>query len=117
MAQTQGDRQIQERRTGKLKAPARKNLNEDFPLRGFVLCSDCGEPLTACWSAGRRKKYPYYLCDTKGCASYRKSIRRQDVESGFDIILKRLNPSPNLIDLVIAMFSMPGRSADTKPKT
>lgn len=58
---------IQERRKGAAKAPTRKNLNLDFPLRGFVLCNDCEKPLTACWSAGKRKKCPYYLCDTKGC--------------------------------------------------
>ena len=46
---------IQERRKGMAKAPARKNLNEDFPMRGFVLCNDCQKPLTSCWSKGRLK--------------------------------------------------------------
>lgn len=44
---------IKERRAGKAKAPARKDLNADFPLRGFVRCGDCGKPMTACWSTGR----------------------------------------------------------------
>lgn len=30
------------------KAPARKDINEDFPLRGFITCNDCDKPLTAC---------------------------------------------------------------------
>ena len=62
-------------RTG-AKAPARRDISADFPLRGFVLCDDCGKPLTACWSKSKTgKQHPYYLCHTKTCASYRKSIR------------------------------------------
>jgi site-specific DNA recombinase len=57
---------IQARLRGNANAPARKDINEDFPLRGFVLCDDCGEPMTSCWSKGRKKHYPYYLCDTPG---------------------------------------------------
>lgn len=53
--------QIQERRNGVAKAPARKDLNEDFPLRGFVTCSCCGQPFTGCWVQGRSAKYAYYL--------------------------------------------------------
>lgn len=50
---------IQERLKGNAKAPARKDINADFPLRGFVLCNDCGKPLTACWSKGKMGvKYP-----------------------------------------------------------
>jgi hypothetical protein len=51
---------------GKAKAPARKDISEDFPPRGFVLCYDCGQPMTSCWSKGRPKHYPYCLCDTRG---------------------------------------------------
>ena len=53
---------IQNRIAGAVYAPRRKNLNEDFPLRGFVLCDDCGETLTACWTKGRGKYHPYYHC-------------------------------------------------------
>lgn len=41
---------IQARIKGAAYAPRKRNLDEDFPLRGFVLCADCGTPLTACWS-------------------------------------------------------------------
>lgn len=68
---------------GKAKAPARKDISEDFPLRGFVPCDDCGQPMTSCWSKGRSKHSPYYLCDTGGCESGRKSIPRDKVEDGF----------------------------------
>ncbi len=84
---------IQKRLKGTAKAPARKEIGQDFPLRGFVLCSDCNKPLTACWSKGKTKKYPYYLCPTKGCSSYRKSIPRQKLEDEFEGIIRTLQLS------------------------
>ena len=95
--------QVQERRKGTAKAPTRKNLSVDFALRGFVLCGDCGEPYTACWSKGNTKTYPYYLCDTKGCVSYRKSIRRDHIEGEFETFLQALQPARQLVDCVSAM--------------
>jgi site-specific DNA recombinase len=72
---------IQELLRSGAKAPARKDINVDFPLRGFVVCSDCETPLTACWSKSKTgDKHPYYLCPKKGCASYRKSIRRAELK-------------------------------------
>ena len=37
---------IQERLKGGFYAPRQSDLNDDFPLRGHVVCSDCGTPLT-----------------------------------------------------------------------
>ena len=90
---------------GKALAPARKDINEDFPLRGFVLCADCEEPLTACWSKSRSgKKHPYYLCAQRGCPSKRKSIRRADIEEAFEKELKALRPKATILSLCKAMF-------------
>ena len=83
---------------------ARKDVNENFPLRGFVLCDDCGKPMTACWSKGCRKHYPYYLCDTRGCPSHRKSVPRAKIEEGFGEILRSLQPTKELFALTKAMF-------------
>lgn len=95
---------IQKRRAGVTLAPARKNINEDFPLRGFVLCSDCQQPYTSCWSQGKLKKYPYYLCDTRGCESYRKSIPRRQIEEPFGEIVRSLQPTQQLFVLAKMMF-------------
>lgn len=46
----------------------------------------------------------YYLCPTKGCESYRKSIKREELESSFEGLLERLEPSENLFKLAKAMF-------------
>ncbi|MEM7547586.1 MAG: recombinase family protein [Pseudomonadota bacterium] len=97
---------IQERLKGTAKAPARKDINEDFVLRGFIQCDDCGEALTACWSTSKTgKKHPYYLCKTKGCDSYRKSIRRDQLEGDFEALLQQLQPSKSLVGLAKEMFS------------
>ncbi|WMS43118.1 recombinase family protein [Acuticoccus sp. MNP-M23] len=95
---------IQARLKEGAKAPARKDINADFPLRGFILCDDCERPLTACWSKGKTKRYPYYLCSTKGCASYRKSIARADLEGDFEALLHALRPAENLVAVARAMF-------------
>lgn len=90
---------IQERLNGNARAPTRKDIHPDFPLRGFVLCGSCGHPVTTCWSAGRAGRYPYYLCRTPGCPDCKKSIKRQEIESEFETVLKGLTPSPDLIPI------------------
>ncbi len=87
-----------------IQAPARIDLNHDFPLRGAINCGDCGSILTACWSKGERKRYAYYLCHTRGCVSYRKSIPRDKVEGEFEAMLKTLQPSTLLFQAAKAMF-------------
>lgn len=96
-------KKMEERRKGLAVAPARKDLHLDFPLRGFVTCGDCEKPLRAGWSKGKRKRYAYYNCQTKGCDSYGKSIRRDDVEGGFVALLKDMRPAAPLFAMVRAM--------------
>ena len=87
------------------RAPVLRDINADFPLRGFVDCHDCGNPLTGIWSKSKTgKRHPYYMCFTKGCCSYRKSIRRDDVEGAFHDVLRGMQPSENLFALTKAMF-------------
>ena len=98
---------IQERLHEKPKAAARPDLNADFPLRGFVLCNDCDNPLTACWSKSKTgKRHPYYHCFTKGCESHRKSIKRDAIEGEFEDMLKSLQPSETTYALVRDMFKV-----------
>jgi site-specific DNA recombinase len=90
---------VQERLGLKAKAPYRKDLREEFPLRGFVLCACCNEPLTAGWSKGRNGKHPYYHCKTKGCSLYGKSIKRDAVEGEFKNIIKAMTPSETVLEI------------------
>ena len=94
----------QERLKDGAYAPARRDISADFPLRGFVECGDCGSPLSACWSTGKTKKHPYYLCHQKGCDSYGKSIRRADMEGQFQKLLSEIEPQPITVELLHRMI-------------
>jgi site-specific DNA recombinase len=96
---------IQQRLQTVAKVPARKDLNQLFPLRGFIVCGDCGRPFMGCESRGRAgTMYPYYLCQTRGCASYGKSVRREKVEAEFLALLEDLRPTPQLFAIVEQML-------------
>ncbi len=96
---------IQNRIKGGVKSPMRKDINADFPLRGFIVCGDCESPLTACWSKSKTgKKHPYYLCHNRACDSHRKSIRRDQVEGEFEALLRTLKPTEGIFNLTKALF-------------
>ncbi len=96
---------IQERLHGKPKIAVRSDVADDFPLRGFVECGDCGNPLTACWSKSKTgTKHPYYMCHKKGCASKGKSIRRAKMEEEFEELLATAQPTKSLSKLTRAML-------------
>lgn len=89
---------IQERREGRAVAPRRADLDQDFILRGAACCADCGVPLRSSWSKGAKKRYAYYLCQTKTCESYGKSIPRDRIEGEFEDYLRSLTPLQSLFD-------------------
>lgn len=90
-------RKIMNRLDGGVYAPRQPNINEDFPLRGHVLCDECGTPLTACWSrSAHGNRHPYYLCRQRGCSCYGKSVRRAVIEGEFEAMVKTLQPSETL---------------------
>ncbi|MBV1865129.1 MAG: recombinase family protein [Rhodobacteraceae bacterium] len=95
---------VQDRLNGSAKVLIRKNIGNDFAARGFVSCGDCGGPLSSSWSKGRDRSYAYYLCQAKGCASYGKSIPRDMLEGDMGALIKTLQPSQNLFELVKVMF-------------
>ena len=96
---------IQERLKERSVSPARKGINEDFPLRGFLICESCSHPLTACWARSRTgKKYPYYLCQYRGCSEKGKSMPRDKIETQFGEGLKRLVPAETTMKLAEQTF-------------
>ncbi len=109
---------IQDRLAGKARAPSRKDINADFPLRGFVACGDCQHPMTATWSKGKGGKYPYYMCRQQGCVSNGKSIARAKVESALEALVRSLTPSHELVALATGMFRnlWEGRSKGAKER-
>ncbi len=78
--------------------------SDDFALRGMVVCGECGVPLRSSWTRGRTKRYPYYLCQTKSCDSYGKSISRDTVENDVGALVKSLQPTKGLMKIATMMF-------------
>ncbi|MBI2524307.1 recombinase family protein [Candidatus Berkelbacteria bacterium] len=91
---------IQERLKDNERTLQRKDIHADFPLRGFVLCSSCRQPMTAGWTQGRNQKYPYYRCKTKGCALHNKNIPKKKIEGEFEHLLSQVKPRKNILEII-----------------
>lgn len=75
--------------------------------------------MTASWSVGRTKKYPYYRGrNEKNCDSCKKSFNGHKMEKQFVSLLKKLQPSENATGLVEAIFleEWNSRAAQLKAK-
>ncbi len=86
---------------GKMK---RNTENEDFPMRRFIQCKECGVPMTAAWCKGRTKKYPKYYCVRKGCELRGKTYKRNDLHEDFYNLLGHVKPNEDTIELFKEMF-------------
>ncbi len=60
-----------------------KKTLEEAPLRGFLICDECNQHITA-YKASKNKKY-YYKCNTKGC---KNNQRAEQVHDNFKDVLK-----------------------------
>ncbi len=69
--------------------------NADFPLRVFMRCAACGQPLTGSWNKGRSKYYANYTCRNTKCRAV--SIRKEALERQFTALLHRLTPSDEFL--------------------
>ena len=109
---------IQHRLSGKARAPSRKDINADFPMRGFIACGDCRHPMTASWAKGRGGAYAYYLCRQPGCASNGKSLARDKVEQALESLVRSLTPARELVLLASAVFRnlWDGRAKEAKER-
>ncbi|MGJ8534861.1 MAG: recombinase family protein [Alphaproteobacteria bacterium] len=97
-------RKIRNRLDAGVYAPTRKDISDDFPLRGAVACDCCNTLLTAGWSKGMYKKYAYYHFRDKDCQHYGKSIPRAKIEAEFATLLSEIQPSHELMEMASAMF-------------
>lgn len=83
----------------------RKDYREDFFLRGHLDCIDCGKPLTASWSKGRSKRYPYYTCRNSLCALANKGLKQEDVHECFFEYIETTKISNKTKALVTEIFN------------
>ena len=97
---------IQDRLSEKSRGKGRAKREKDFPLRGHVLCAECGKKLTAAWCTGRNKgnPFPYYYCYRKGCPKKGKMVLREALEGEFFDLLCRLQPDEKTIEVTEKML-------------
>lgn len=74
----------------------RTRNNKVFPLRRVVKCSKCGMGLTAGWSKGKYKRYPYYRCAGRCKLT---SIRAGKLDDAVIELLQSITPKKECIEL------------------
>lgn len=75
-----------------------QTVRDEFPLRGFLICSQCGRTLTASSSRGKMGTLFYYYHCNKGCKErYKASLINQEFE--------KLIGSIDVNDLNLKLFS------------
>lgn len=77
---------------------AYKRNNPEYPLRQFITCPNCNQPLTGSKSKGRKERYAYYHCHNKDC-SLKFRIRKDRLEKIFVDYLNNIKPEQNLLNL------------------
>ena len=96
---------VLERLSGRsISIPVRQTINPAFPLRGFICCADCSVPYKASFSRGRSNTYGYYVCQTKSCDSYGRSVRKEKLEKEFDDLLQTVRPDETLVRIASRLF-------------
>ncbi len=96
---------VQAKLAGKAKPRLRKDYRLDFPLRGWVVCPICGEPMTASWSRGKLRRHPYYLCKNEKCPMVWKTIKKDRIDRDFELLLDGTKPTNELFDLTKMIFT------------
>jgi len=93
--------------------------NPDFPLRGFVRCSECGRRVTGSWSKGRGGKYAYYRCFNPDCRSL--NVRKERLEEEFVLLLREITPKEGTLrlftEIVLEVWNAQLKDRDMERKT
>ncbi|MBS0646659.1 MAG: recombinase family protein [Verrucomicrobia bacterium] len=86
---------------GKKKAKTKYSLvNDEYPMRGHLVCPRCGKTLTGSSALGNGGKYFYYHC-TKGCKERHKS---DGVHNAFEMWLNDISIKPEIASLYLAIM-------------
>ena len=98
--------EVNQKRLGgkEVNKPARKDVSEDFPLRGLLNCGECEKHLTAAWTRGNGGRYGFYFCQNKKCKMFRKSINREEIEKRFKELLTMRTLKSEVGKLVNVVF-------------
>jgi site-specific DNA recombinase len=89
----------------------KKPTNEQWPLRGFVRCANCGAKLTSGNVKGRSKTYAKYWCWAAGCTNP-VNVSKQQLEDDWLALLSMLEPTADaLVNILpkMAAYNLPAR--------
>ncbi len=82
------------------KNEAHLKFNKLYPLKGLLLCRNCGHPLYASApKSGGGKSSPRYHCARPSCKGLVKSVKVRKVHDDFEDTLKRIKPSQEILKL------------------
>jgi site-specific DNA recombinase len=98
---------------GTLKPQGPKIVDENVPLRGFILCQGCGGVHTGGKSKGRSAHYYYYRC--KKCQGENYSAEKVHEEIGE--ILKHLSLNDRLVGKLISQAELKLKQARKDKET
>ncbi|MCW5976485.1 MAG: recombinase family protein [Bryobacteraceae bacterium] len=103
--------QVQQLVAKRSRAIPHHRHREEFPLKGLVRCSGCGRYLTAAFSRGRSRRYPYYHCYHQACHLRDKALPADGVHEEFRAYLPLIAPKTELLANLgeIALRSAEGR--------
>jgi site-specific DNA recombinase len=96
---------------GRKKSAPKKPTNEQWPLRGFVRCANCGAKLTSGNVKGRSKTYPKYWCWAAGCVNP-VNVSKEELEDDWLALLSLLEPTADaLVNILpkMAAHNLPAR--------
>lgn len=80
--------------------PKRRN-HPLFPLRRFVICSECGRFMTASIANGKKIKVPYYHCSRTG----EERVQKKILETKYEEFLQSIKPQPEILKVFEAMVA------------
>ena len=80
----------------------RSTKDEHLPLRGFVVCSNCGKPITGSGANGNGGKYYYYHCQQ--AAACKERYRADAAHEAFIALLKSITVKSEVLELYGAIM-------------
>ncbi|GAA4334207.1 recombinase family protein [Flaviaesturariibacter amylovorans] len=92
-----------------------KSARPEFPLRGAILCGNCGNPLTGSASKGRNGHHAYYHCNHCHAVRLRTSSVHEQVETILGEIKLNKNAA-TLFKMMLAQLLKTKGSEKVRPK-
>jgi site-specific DNA recombinase len=100
---------------GKKKPYQGKTRNDAFPLKGYIICPDCGKLMTGSTSKGNGGLYSYYHCQRKyGCnTAYKADV----VNNAFEKELTQFHVRSEVLALYSIILKDTFNTSDTERDT